>query len=79
MFILEFWAWKEEKEGMLIVVGFERAGTEFAEAVETEGAPSWCDEDRPRSMARGVHKIVQQVMLCACSKVPWQSSRGFRR
>ena len=34
-----------------MVVGFERAGMEFAEAVEIEGASLWC-EDRPRSMVR---------------------------
>lgn len=35
-------------------VGFERAGMEFAETVETEEAPScWCEEDRLGSMARG--------------------------
>lgn len=46
VFIFEFWAWKEEKEGTLMVVGFERARMVFVAAVETEGAPSRC-EDRP--------------------------------
>lgn len=47
--ILEFCAWKEEKEGTLMVVGFDRAGIGVVAAVETEGAPFWC-EDRPRSI-----------------------------
>lgn len=48
--ILEFCAWKEEKEGTLMVVGFERARIGVVAAVETEGAPLWC-EDRPRSIS----------------------------
>ena len=68
VFIFEFWAWKEENEGMLMVVGFERAGIEFAEAVETEGVSISC-ADRPRSMARGGHELVQQDMLCVSHPV----------
>ena len=50
--IFEVCAWKDEKEGMLMVVGLEREGLEIVLAIETEVAPCWC-EDRPRSIARG--------------------------